>query len=233
MRLMAKSDIDKAKAAAQRQSIDEGLKLAKRVDALREVSAAEEASLERFRSETLKVIHAEITEVTEKRDTLKKEVADLEALKVELQKPLDEEWVRLYSYEQVVMLREDDVKVKEMEVLGKLTEADNLRIEAQKHLLESETAHHLSLIKLKEASTKEGEAFATFKEADKKLVEAERIRAKADSEFTAKEKELADREQRVIMAEANLKTRNKELTNAEKRLRDREAMLERNLKRNS
>lgn len=60
MKLLAKSDIQKAKSIERQQLVNEGLKLAKRVDDLREVVAEEEQTLENFRRETLKEIHRQI-----------------------------------------------------------------------------------------------------------------------------------------------------------------------------
>lgn len=60
MKLLAKSDIQKAKSIERQQLVNEGLKLAKRVDDLRDVVAQEEAALEKFRRERLKQIHKEI-----------------------------------------------------------------------------------------------------------------------------------------------------------------------------
>ena len=54
MRLMKKSDITKANAQAKKREIDEGVKLAKRIDGLRETLADEEQSLEKFPSHDLK-----------------------------------------------------------------------------------------------------------------------------------------------------------------------------------
>lgn len=61
MRLLAKSDINRKKSIERQQLIDEGLKLAKRVDDLREVVSQEEQALERFRRESIKEIHKQIS----------------------------------------------------------------------------------------------------------------------------------------------------------------------------
>ena len=81
MKLLPKSDIAKAKSVDKQREIDEGMKLAKRVDSLREVAAAEEASLKKFRSETLGAINTEITANATKRDELTQEVQSLEERK--------------------------------------------------------------------------------------------------------------------------------------------------------
>lgn len=70
MKLLSKSDVQKAKSLDRQREIDEGLKLARRVDALREIAAAEESSLAKFRIETIAKIHDEISILAAKRDEL-------------------------------------------------------------------------------------------------------------------------------------------------------------------
>lgn len=92
MKLLSKSDIATAKAKDKRREIDEGLKIAQRVDSLRETQAMEEAALTKFRKETLIAINQEIVSETRKKNELLKEVSDLEDRKREALKPLDEAW---------------------------------------------------------------------------------------------------------------------------------------------
>ena len=91
IKLLAKRDIDAAKAKERSLEVAEGLKLANRVDGLRETQAQEEASLQRFRTETIKKINEEITESTAKRDSLLTEVKTLQADRERALIPLDKE----------------------------------------------------------------------------------------------------------------------------------------------
>ena len=111
MRLMPKSAVTKANADAKRKEIDEGLKLAKRVDGLRKTVASEEQSLEKFRASTVANIKAEITPLEEKRDSLKKEVEELQRTRAELLLPLDEAW-------EEVELKQKEIEKKEHDVVG-------------------------------------------------------------------------------------------------------------------
>lgn len=69
MKLLKKSEIAKAQAEDKRREIEEGLRISRKVDALRELWASEEQAFEKWRTKILE----EIKELSEKRDALKKE----------------------------------------------------------------------------------------------------------------------------------------------------------------
>ena len=92
MRLLKKSEVTQKKAQARKQEIDEGVKIAQKVDAVRNTLAEEEANLDKFRTESVKNIKAELAPLEEKRDGLKKEVQELERTREQLLIPLTEEW---------------------------------------------------------------------------------------------------------------------------------------------
>ncbi len=95
MKLLKKEEIAKAKAVDKQREIQEGLKLAKRVDALRETQAEEELSLRLFREKTLKAIHEETTKAATERDNILSVVKNLREDRINLLKPLDDEWKAL------------------------------------------------------------------------------------------------------------------------------------------
>jgi hypothetical protein len=83
MRLLPKQEASILQASKKRAEIDEGLKLARRVDSLREIAATEEASLALFREKTLKAISADIKKLEDERsgvqtavNTLRQEIAE-------------------------------------------------------------------------------------------------------------------------------------------------------------
>lgn len=92
MRLLPKSAINKAKALDRQREIDEGKKLATRVDKLRELSAIEEKNLMAFREKTMEAIQAEIRPLIDKRDTLLKDIKDRTTQRNILLIPLDAKW---------------------------------------------------------------------------------------------------------------------------------------------
>ena len=92
MRLMPKSKVSQANAVAKKKDIDEGVKLAKRIDGLRETLADEEQSLDKFRVAQIEGIKAETAPLEEYLGGLKKEIEELERTRAQLLIPLDEEW---------------------------------------------------------------------------------------------------------------------------------------------
>ena len=78
MRLFKKSEIITLKEQERKAEIDQGLKLSRRVDVLRETVAQEEASLEAFRRSSIKAINEEIKDLAYHRDSLKAEISVLE-----------------------------------------------------------------------------------------------------------------------------------------------------------
>lgn len=77
MKLLDKPSISNLKALERKREIDEGAKLAKKIDTLRELSASEQTNLSRFRDETLKKVREEIDSAMGERDALAREVVSL------------------------------------------------------------------------------------------------------------------------------------------------------------
>lgn len=74
-RLLEKRLVNASLATERKQQIDEGMRLTKSIEALRETLAEEQASLERFRRETVKIVQAEINDLLRQRDALRKELS--------------------------------------------------------------------------------------------------------------------------------------------------------------
>lgn len=179
MKLLPKSEIHQKKALEQKQTIDEGVKITRRIDSLREIMASEEQTLEKFRSETLQQIHKETTEACNTRDALLGEVRELEAAKREALKPLTEEQklidearediarkaaqnvtqaATIEATELAIREKEKEtdsvllmVKMKEDRVTQELREADTKHQTAQQLLTEASEIHQNSVI-LKETT---------------------------------------------------------------------------------
>lgn len=168
IRLLQKKEIDVIKAKERKIEIDEGVKLAKRIDSLREIQAEEEASLYKFRCETVSKIGKEITEKSFERDTLIHEISQLKDKRVALEKPLTAEWKSLE---------------KEKESFA----GEKKEFDKQKDLLSQ---------KDKEVSQRIKETVDEFQRAEEKeerankfLVEADDIKKTAEEIFISNKKE--------------------------------------------
>lgn len=218
IKLLNKSEINTKKSLDRKREVDEGVKLAKRVDTLREVHAQEEASLEKFRVETVRVINEEISTTAEKLDVLKKEVKELEEKKAEALKPLTEEWEKLEAEKDVIVAdqeiltkKESDFREaeKQLDIRTKSLEDEEKRIESNR-----ERADKLLL----DASEKNEKA-KTF------LTLSEEKMAKADDYANKKSADIMEAENRIMSKEEKLNAREKMLNEREAELNDRDRLL--------
>lgn len=231
IRLLPKSEIQKAKASAQKQTIDEGLKLARRVDGLRETVSEEEKALEEFRVTTIKRIYSEIETVAVKRDDLLAEVKDLEKRKAEALKPLDKEWEEVNNAKVTV--------ATELEVAGeKLDNALEAEKKAKELLKDTRTANERARTREEEAVNKvtdairiEKEAKVILDEANQKLTEATGAQLSADANIAERTKNLDLREESLRKREAQVEEDRIENATVRAYLEDREKTLEREFKR--
>lgn len=77
MKLLSKREIDASKALERKLEVDEGRKLAEKVDMLRRLYAEEQAKFARFRDETIHAVLGEIRILIEERDSLRSKVRQL------------------------------------------------------------------------------------------------------------------------------------------------------------
>lgn len=86
MKLLSQTEVNKLKGNERKQLIDEGVKLAKKVDLLRETSAKEEANLAKFRTESLRTLREEIEVLVREKLSLCEELKGLREEKERLKK---------------------------------------------------------------------------------------------------------------------------------------------------
>lgn len=231
MKLLPKSKIHEAKAAAKKQQIDQGVQLAKRVDTVRETLSEEENNLERFRRESIARIHEETRIAGEERDTAIKERDAARSARDIALRPLTEEKKLLAQEKQ--------------EIAGTRLVADALLASAQKEDLEvrqknKDASDTLKRIALQEHAARE--ALIAADEAEKKaqnaLFVAEEIHKNAtllaekmDTELLHRDEAMAMKENGLILREEHLKAGEAELEKGWKLLEDRKATFERAITR--
>lgn len=231
MKLLKKSEIAAHQAAERRVSIDEGAKLAKQVDRLREVKAEEEKSLALFRQKTVAQINTEIVEATQKRDALRTEARKLQkqidagTTEVDERKALVA--AQAAHYDSLMRLLVND----RTEVEKALTAAKSELKKAKVATFKAETSEYRAMQTLIDADNKRIQAEALLEQAveirDDATTYAEDLQAKLDT----RDKVIASKEQEITIKEAALLKTEQELRDKEIKLRDREATLERAFKR--
>jgi len=218
-RLLKKSEVDQAKALDRQREINEGLKIAKRVDILRETHAQEETSLQTFRQKTLAEIHEEITKKTEERDNLADEVRKLERRKEEALKPLTEEQESL-SKQRTSLEKERVSFDREQERLRVLIKtADDAVYKAKLERDKAEDDRKRSAALLLEANEAKELAKEALKEAKEQREIATEVRKSA-------EEGLLQRELAIASVERDLKNKAENLAKIEENQRSRERALE-------
>ena len=226
-RLLKKSEVDQAKAKDRQREIEEGLKIARRVDNLRETHAEEEASLEKFRSETISRINEEITKVSDRRDELKVEVAYLEKRKNKALESLSSEWENLEKAQEKVE-KEKEVLAQEKEEIRTLKkEAKAARNEAEKDRLRASDASERQKILLAEADQSRKEAKESLRHAEIFKEEAILLKKTAQDEIIGRKKAIALKERELIILKERLDEREKRQNVRDAQINDRAATLER------
>lgn len=231
MYLLKKSAIASELAQQKKQEIDQGLELARKVDALR----IKLLDLERQEKEFIDGMRSRLKQST---GTLEAELAELnhqvEQAKLalaELKQPLDAEWSKV----KVELVNIEDSKLKVARGLARLDEK-----EAKLVLLEKEGKSKLSNIKIRERELENAYKRAIQNEEDSRIAleRSQNVQGQAEFQFRAKAQEFAEveavlriREREVEMKSNKLDQDKEELIIKEAQLKDREETLEREIKR--
>lgn len=182
MQLLKKSEVQAAKNLDRKREIDEGVKLAKRVDALRQAASTEEASLKHTRDAALAELHRDVAELVAQKTTLRGEIPVLQAQKAEALRPLDEEWHRLREFEASLAERDEETRAVEASNDTRAHILDlqdtNIALEKERTLNDRERSKKLleeAFRDSERAKEIKAEAVASAKESDAQV----RIREKA------------------------------------------------------
>ena len=169
MRLLEKKEIQTLQAKEKTQAVQEGLKLTKRIDGLRELEAETEANYEKFRSSALTGIHKEIEDNLLIKEQLERDVQEQRIKLDELLKPLTLEklWMRY--------VKEEKGKI---DALKSEWETRNVQTISQAEEYKKLSAQAVLSKEMHDTSTKENAAelvniLALKKEAEKSLTKAQ------------------------------------------------------------
>jgi hypothetical protein len=232
MKLLKKQEIVQAKARDMQREVQEGLKLAKRVDSLREVQAQEEESLRNFREKTLFSIHQETTKASNERDALLTEVALLKEERDKALEPLTKEWGLLGEAKQALLIESETLtrERKEVEAIrqGLVT---TLEVSLEKEQKIATTLGQIQLLGEETHRNKEASTIALI-QAEKTQKEALSLKHLMEEQISSHTAQSIANEQRQALRDAQQDAREQELNARETRLADREGTLERNIKRN-
>jgi hypothetical protein len=231
MRLLSKTEVDKLKQDDKSREISEGLKISRRVDALRELSAKEEQNLTKFRDEILSNLRKEEEEIAVRKSDLAKEVAELDKKLANLlpdiatdRKSLDKQKKELNLREKYLNEKQESINLQEIDIAEVLKSATDSEIQAKTREEQAEILHD-------RASEDRFLAQQALSEAKKKEERILKQENDLNERFSLREKGIVEKEKRLkLLAEENLAIR-KEMDEEKVRLNDQRATLERALTR--
>lgn len=231
MRLLSKIEVSRQKSDERKLEIDEGVKLASKVDKLRETAASEASNLQKFRTESLKKIKDEIDVLLIQKDDLQGQIVSLTEQKRLLRVPLDAEWEelkhKLLSVEEIkgeLWERESFITDNEQEIDARIKKLDLEAIKvSEKNQIVTEKLEHAVEI-LDSAQEKVTKMEQQVDDFDLYLI-------KKNKELLTREAEIAVRERELNLISENNERNRKELITRTTLLRDREQTLERELLR--
>lgn len=221
MKLLTRQEITKQKTAERKIEIDEGIKLARKVDTLRQTALQEEANLAKFRLAALQRTKEEIEALVQQKDNV---VSEIESLKVQrdlLRLPLDGEWDQLMAFKEETGKLNDLLSQKEAElshqgfILGQKSAELSLMVAK----LDNEKAlAHINFLETEENKQKSAE---TVVENEVIKTNLELYVNKKTEEFVLREGDLAAREKEINLKEDSYRKRLKALNIKEQIINDR------------
>lgn len=227
IKLLSKQEINQRQALQKHAEIEEGRKLAQRVDNLRELAVEEEASLASFRAKTLKAINEEIKKATLEHDAILNEV---KALRGKLETGFSE----LEKAKNEVKLKEQDLVSREKQVEERIKLIKQKEKQLKKDFEENLTmASRLEyaqnrLLKINaEADAKIQTANDMFDDAELRRGQVDRLYQRVTEELHHKDITVASKERDLIIRAGHLDERTEALRVKELQLIDREQTLER------
>lgn len=231
MKLLSKNDVDQKKAIEYRQSREEGLKLARRVDALRQTHAQEEQSLEVFRRETLAKIHEETKIAQEKRDALTSECQTLENARKNALKPITEELEALKKAKDTLQKQKEAQEVERATLTQRESTIKASENSASLELFKAIEERRRATELLQQTDFFNGETRIRLAETESIRDQVKRMREEVEKELLERDVAIASKERTLATWQKNLEERENELNIGIRKLADRQATLERSIKR--
>ncbi len=167
MKLLPKSELTQAYNLERKLEIDQGLALARKVDRMRQTAAEEELNLAKFRAGTGRVLLEEVNDLIRKRDALRDEIEAMRRKKELESNSLNEERYALKARRDEIMLKEDFLSLKSLDLEQKEAEIG----EISNKTAERESELKNLIIIIEERDRKSGERESKLSAYKQKLTE--------------------------------------------------------------
>lgn len=231
MRLQPKKAIAADLATQRKAQIDEGVKIASKVDALRETLVQEEGNLERFRTESIAIVQADIDRYIDTKNNLISEVQTLERRKAEAQIPLDMEWEKLRQAE-ARFLRDKQAWGEKSDSLDeRQSQIERAEVEVANEKERAADLKHRASVLLAEADETRKEAREVSAEIRNKAQAVLMAAEAKEQEVEIKKKEITKRVVELELVAKRQLTKEIEQAQHDKTIKDKYATLERTINR--
>lgn len=229
LKLLKKSEINSLKEKDRQMEINEGVKLAKRVDSLRQAQADEELALEKFRRESVLSINNEIIDLSSKKESLAVEVLFLEQERIRLSAPIDLqiEWAKIASDKKEIGMIKEENHAKEVSLLAREVENEVSRKEFEKREVELGNKESLTIQYLLGAEEHSKKALSFLKEAENTKNNSIVFKEKVLKEMEDRDMTVSSRERDLKNKEQKIERDQKELNEEKKKVLDQRRTLER------
>jgi len=233
MKLLDKKTIVAEKAVERKQEIDEGIKLARKIDKLRETSSQEEVKLGKFRDASLKQIKGEIINLSSQQQVLINNIAVLQEEKRVLLIPLDEKRIELLEREQqlddtsnrideeIRLLNQQkgelDNRSKEVRLDEERTHQSKMEIESNHRESDKNKTHSLDI--LTKTRQIEKETLASLETIRQNLVVTENDLLVRERDLKLRQKAVSKDESRLVEFEKQVNDKYQTLLRTIKRLK--------------
>ena len=229
LRLLKKEEINKIKSDEKAREVAEGLKISRRVDDLRELSAKTEKETAAWRDATLSEAHKQINEAIAERDAIFAERDKVrEELKNDLSKTKKEQLEalerKLSQKDKELTERSHSIDLKEIDIALTLKESNDAKVRQESNEYEA--------AKMKEQAMLERSEARSRLEASRRI-EEDAIRRQTESEnsIAVREGNLKFKEEEVVREKEELDEMKWNLEVEKKQVADQRATLERALQR--
>ena len=233
MRLLTKKEVNQKAQEIKKAEQDEGKKLAKQITAIRRIKAEEELSLEKFRSETVARIQAELKPLQDELETTKKELTDAKKTRDELLKPLDAEWEEVKNAKEEAENDRERAKIDRQEAETDRAKAKHELTQADRAKVRALSCEEVAQDAKKSAIIMEREARETLEKADTIKREADIYKNDALATVAEEHRKLDLRTEALVQKEKQIAEEQEFIRQEKIRLQDNRETLERALKRKS
>ena len=232
MQLLPLKEIKIMKGKERQLEINEGIKLASKVDALRATASKEQADLIKFRDENVKKILGEIKEYAVQKDSLIEDIKGLEQRRQEALKPLDEKEKQLDSKEKDLTLLNNQLEIRqstfdalEKTLANKTAElkVEEERIidthtEVRKIVAETQIIRNQMRLSLEEADRIKNQTITEVQQKSDELQQRETILAGKERDIKVKEGIIEEQTKEIIIIKLQLADQRATLERAFNRL---------------